>query len=111
MLRNTPTVQDKLAALAGPKDDLYSRAQQLEAAVKEKQAQLSAAAKQAAAALAAKEEAQQAARAERLRREAAEARAQQLQVRRAVGWWKGWWKGRARCNAVWRPGACPVQQQ
>ena len=42
----SPAAQEKLAALSGPQDDLYRRAQQLEQALKEKQAQLSAAAKQ-----------------------------------------------------------------
>ena len=40
-------LQMKLAALQGPQESLYSRAQQLERLLKEKQAQLSAAAKQA----------------------------------------------------------------
>ena len=119
-----PCLQEKLAALAGPQEEAYVRAQQLERALKEKAGQLSTAAKQvggggewrqavpgpclllprrcqvqeglccgptstilhclflphpqAAAALAAKEDAQQAGRRERLRREAAEQRAQQL---------------------------------
>lgn len=145
-------LQDKMAALSGPQDQLFSQVQQLERVVKDKQAQLSAAAKQvtavscplldqlpwgqvqvqgmrlshgesalrslfacwlcsfvcctwlasaaqlslpqrrthtrllqASSALAGKEEAQQAARSERLRREAAEQRAEQLQVRLVAG--------------------------
>ncbi|PRW20871.1 Leucine Rich Repeat isoform B [Chlorella sorokiniana] len=72
-------LQDKMAALSGPQDQLFSQVQQLERVVRDKQAELSAVGKQASAALAGKEEAQQAARSEQLRREAAEQRAEQLQ--------------------------------
>lgn len=39
-------LQDKMAALSGPQDQLFSQVQQLERVLKDKQAQLSAAAKQ-----------------------------------------------------------------
>lgn len=73
-------LQDKMAGMGAPQEDLYTRVQQLEGIVKEKQNQLTAAAKRAAEALAGKEEAKQATRAERLAREAAERRAGQLQA-------------------------------
>ncbi|KAL4451532.1 hypothetical protein ABPG75_007194 [Micractinium tetrahymenae] len=73
-------LQDKLAALSGPQEELFTRSQQLERLLKEKQTQLSAAAKQAAGVLAGKEEARQAMLAERLRREAAEQKAAELQA-------------------------------